>query len=242
MTHLRDKLKSHGSLRGIFISSGSVVIAELAGACGFDWVLLDREHGVGSDSDTLHQMMALATTKASPLVRVGDNSPSLIRQALDAGAHGIMVPHVQTADDAKAAVAATRHEPQGCRGFSSATRSNGYGLKKGAPLPPVVAVQLETPAAIANAAAIAATDGVDVVFIGPSDLTLAMGIHGQTEHPSFLEACRAVSAVAAKHGIRAGILARNPKAVREMEAAGFTFLAIASDMALLRDGMKAALS
>ncbi len=243
MNTLKTDLKSARVRRGLFLSSGSEVIAEMAGRAGFDWVLIDMEHGVGNSTTLLHQLQALSGTAATPIVRVGSNTPEVIRNALDLGAAGIMIPHVDTAEEARQAVAASRYAPEGLRGMSSSIRAGGFGLHfknyLQTAVPGILVIaQIETPTAVNNAGAIAAVDGIDVLFIGPSDLTQAMGIHGQTEHPDFLAACKTVTRACEQHSRSAGILARSEQDIQRASNSGFRMVGIGSDLGILANGMR----
>jgi 2-keto-3-deoxy-L-rhamnonate aldolase RhmA len=244
MVQFKSQLHADCPSRGIFLSSGSEVVAEMAGLAGFDWVMIDLEHGIGDAHTLLHMLQALSGGPTRSLVRVGSHDPVAIGRALDLGAYGIVVPHVDTADQARAMVSACRYAPEGLRGMSGAIRAGGFGLDfpsyRESILPEtVLVVQIETPTAVQNAEEIAAVDGVDVLFIGPSDLTHAMGIHGQTEHPAFIEACRRVIQACQSTNRIAGIFLRNEAEIQSAIGMGFSFMGVGSDLSILSAGMKA---
>src|SRR3954452_17101747 len=175
-------------LAGSWLNLGSPVTAEMAGMCGFDWVLMDHEHGPGSEMTLFAQLQAVAATAAVGLVRIASNDPTRVKRVLDAGARGVMIPYVSTPAEAEAAVAAMRYPPRGIRGVAKMTRSTGFGFDFDEYFAHahewlVTVLQLETRQAVEHASAIARIDGVDVLFVGPMDLTTSLGIPGEYEHP-----------------------------------------------------------
>jgi 4-hydroxy-2-oxoheptanedioate aldolase len=243
----RARLLAREWLAGTWVATGSPVAAEIAGLAGFDWVLLDHEHGPGGEETMLHQLLAVSATPAVPIVRIAANETPRFKRALDAGAHGVMAPFINTAAEARAAVAAMRYPPRGVRGVVKVNRGSNYGadwedyrLHAHEWLPFIA--QIETPEAVAEIDAIAAVDGVDVLFVGPTDLTHNMGIGEQFDHPDFLAAQRRVVDAARKHGKAAGTLVHNPALVAPRREQGFTFVALASDSGVLRAGFQQALA
>ena len=232
-------------LFGTFLNMGSPVSAEICGRAGFDWLLVDLEHGSGSEGDLLHQLQALADTGAHALVRVEANERSRFTKALDLGAEGIMVPRVETAEEAARAAAHMRHPPAGVRGVAFMNRSFGFGTRprdlEAANGCVVCVVQIESETAVGNVEAIAAVDGVDALFIGPSDLTHSMGILGQTDHPRYLAAVEAVGRAAEAAGKAAGILLRSPEELDGYSAHGFRLVGIGGDGAFLAGSARAVL-
>ncbi len=228
---------------GTWLNLGSPVTAELAGLTGLDWVVLDHEHGPGGEETMLHQLQAVAGTPTVPIVRIAANETPRFKRALDLGAQGIMVPFVNTAAEAAAAVSALRYPPRGLRGVAKVQRAAGYGTDfeeyyLHAHEWIVNIVQIETAQAVANLDAIAAVDGVDVLFVGPTDLTYGLGIRDQFEHPLFLDAVQRVVAAAQKHGKAPGILVHNPALVPRCRDWGFTFVALGSDGGVVQKGLQ----
>ena len=227
---------------GTWLSIGSPVIAELAAQSGFDWLLLDLEHGCCTEAEILPQLQAIRGSDASGIVRVGAPHPDLIARILDRGAHGIMVPHVNSADQAEHIVRATRYSPHGSRGYSRTVRANDYGLS---PLdevaPPLVIAQIETIEGIHHAAEIAKVDGIDVLFIGPSDLQ--HDLRQRTDiAPGDFDHCVSLVIEAAKAAAKqTGILVRDPDDATKYRDLGFTYIAIDSDLAILRKGYQQAM-
>lgn len=230
----RKRVLAREWLVGTFLNLGSPLTVEIAGLAGFDWLLIDHEHGPGGEDTMLHQLHAASSTPAFPVVRIAANETPRFKRALDMGASGVMAPYVSTAAEAKAAVAAVRYPPHGVRGVAKFNRGAGFGgdfeeyyLHGHERL--LTVVQIETPEAIANIDEIAAVDGADVLFVGPTDLSYNMGIRDQLESPQFIEAAKKVSDAAKKHGKAAGVLVHIPALVPKFRDLGYTFVALGSD-------------
>jgi 4-hydroxy-2-oxoheptanedioate aldolase len=242
----RSRVLSGEFLAGCWLNLGSAITAEMAGLCGFDWVVLDHEHGPGSDTTIVEQLQAVAATPSVALVRIATNEPVRFKRVLDAGAQGVVVPYVSTPAEAEAAVAAMRYPPRGVRGVAKLTRSTGFGMTFDDYFAHshewlVTVTQIETPQGVGHADAIAAIDGVDVLFIGPMDLTTSLGIPGEYEHPQAIEAFRHVAAAARAAGKAAGILLQLPAHVTMCRELGYTFIALGSDGGAAASGMRQAL-
>jgi 4-hydroxy-2-oxoheptanedioate aldolase len=222
---------------GLWSSLCSNVVAEVIAGCGFDWVLVDTEHSPNELPGIMSQLQALAGGTATPVVRPAWNDIVLIKRILDIGATSILVPFVQNADEARKAVAATRYPPAGIRGVATATRAGRFGrikdyLRK-ANDEICVLVQVETKTALDNLESIAAVEGVDGVFIGPSDLAAALGHLGNPGHPDVQAAISdAVKRLKAK-GKPAGILTSVEADAKRYVAEGYQFVAVGTDMGLL---------
>src|SRR2546429_4445828 len=179
-------------LIGCWASLGSPITTEVLGVAGFDWILLDAEHAPNDVLTLVPQLMALKDSVSAPVVRPPWNDVVVIKRLLDAGFHNFLVPFVESADQARRAVTATRYPPAGVRGVSVSQRSNRYGSVadyfKIVNDNIAVMVQIESRAGVNGAAAIAAVDGVDGLFIGPSDLAAAFGHLGNAKHPEVQEA------------------------------------------------------
>ncbi len=229
---------------GSWVMSASPIVAEAMGLCGFDWAVVDMEHSPLDVGSTVHVLQAIAGTPMVPVLRVPWNDTVTIKRVLDAGATTLLIPFVQNADEARAAVANTRYPPQGVRGMAGMSRGSRFGTAPNyfvnANAGQCVIVQLETPAAVAQLEAIASVDGVDALFLGPSDLSGAMGLVGQLTHPDVM----AVLADCVKRchalGKPVGIVGGTAEVVAQYRAMGFDFLAIASDMGLLMRSAQAA--
>ena len=221
---------------GTWLSVGSPVIAELAAECGFDWVLLDLEHGCESESALPSQLRALRGFNTQAIVRVGGPNPDLIGRVLDWGACGIMVPHVNTVHDAFQVLKAAQYPPHGRRGYSRTVRAYGYGLRPPGDQPPapLVIAQIETLEGVEHAQEIATVAGIDALFVGPADLNFDLKAHHSAR--TYDECLQRVAKAAADHKKVSGILVRSLDDVPKMKALGFTMLAVGSDLSLMRDG------
>jgi 4-hydroxy-2-oxoheptanedioate aldolase len=240
---MKQRLQNGETLLGCFLNLGSPLTAEMVGKAGFDFVVIDLEHGSGTEADVLHQLQALENTGAKSVIRVEGHARQRSHRVLDLGAHGIMFPRVNTADEARASVAALRYPPEGVRGVASMNRACEFGLtfheyvntSKGSLLG---VMQIETAEAVANADAIAAVEGVDVLFTGPLDLSMSLGILGQYDHPEFLKALGATSGAARNHGKTAGVLMTAPDMFFRYHDYGYRFIACGSDGALVNQAAR----
>jgi 2-keto-3-deoxy-L-rhamnonate aldolase RhmA len=234
MKSIRERVLKGEVVCGTWIVLGSSLAAEIAGNAGFDWVVLDMEHGMGHNDSLLFQLQALEGTPAVPIVRVAWNDAVLIKQVLDLGPAGVMVPYVNSADEARRAVQSMRYPPQGARGVSPYTRAAKFGQEfkdyyAAANERLLCITQIETAEAVANAEKIAAVDGVDVLFVGPLDLSIGLGVMLQFDHPSFCGALDRVAAACRNAGKVAGTLLVDPSAVEGTVDRGFTFVGLGSD-------------
>ncbi|GGM43768.1 HpcH/HpaI aldolase family protein [Microbacterium saperdae] len=229
---------SERALVGMWACSGSPLVTEVAAGSGLDWLLIDMEHSANTLESVLLQLQAAAAYPIAPLVRVASNDTVAIKQVLDLGAQNIIVPMVSSAAEAQAAVAATRYPPEGVRGVGSAlarsarwNRVDRYLQESAAHTS--LTVQIETAAGVEAAADIAAIDGIDAVFVGPSDLSASMGLLGQQTHPSVVAAVEHVFSAVQAAGKPVGVNAFDPVAADAYIAAGADFVAVGADVALL---------
>lgn len=239
----RQQLLSKQRTVGCWLSLGSPVTTEVVGIAGFDWLLLDAEHAI-NDVLSLHpQLLALKDSVSAPVVRPPWNDMVIIKRLLDAGFSNFLIPFVQTAEQAQAAVSATRYPPEGVRGVSVSQRGNRYGSIPGyfdtVNQQISVTVQIENQASVAAAEEIAAVDGVDCLFVGPADLAAAYGHLGDSGHPDVQAAISTVQQAAEKAGKASGILAPVEADARRYFEAGFTMIAVGSDLAMLRQHSQA---
>lgn len=224
---------------GLWCTIPDTNVVEMLAACGYDWLLIDTEHAAMSAVDTMPLMQTAAAYPVSTIVRPGWNDPVEIKKLLDCGAQSLLIPFVQNAEEAAAAVAATRYPPQGIRGVAGTTRASRFGMIKGyaqnASQEICVLVQAETAQAVASIEEIAAVEGVDGVFIGPADLAASMGHTGNPGHPEvralILDAIKRLSAKSCP----VGILSLDKTLLQDAADAGAQFIAIGLDLALLRD-------
>jgi 2-dehydro-3-deoxyglucarate aldolase len=234
----RTDLRAGKRLIGCWASLGSPITTEVLGVAGFDWLLLDAEHAPNDVLSLIPQLMALKDSASAPVVRPPWNEPVIIKRLLDAGFHNFLIPFVESVEQARLAVAATRYPPDGMRGVSVSQRSNLYGTVpdyfKTVNEQIAVIVQIESRAGVAAAAEIAALDGVDCLFIGPSDLAAGHGHFGNPGHPEVQQAIVKVMAAAKAHGKPTGILSPVEAEAKRYLDMGITFVAVGSDLGVLR--------
>jgi len=223
---------------GLWCALGSPTGAEILAHAGFDWVLIDTEHAPNEAPNVLEQLRALNGGTASPVVRPAWNDPVILKRILDLGAQSLLVPYVQNAEEAARAVAATRYPPRGIRGVASLHRANAYGARKEylvrAHEETCLVVQIETRAAAEQVEAIAAVEGVDGLFVGPSDLSASLGHLGNAAHPEVQSLIADIAARARRAGKPVGILAPVEEDAKRFLGLGFTFVAVGSDLSVLR--------
>ena len=242
--HLLRSAGAHPPV-GTWIMSASPLVAEALGCAGFDWAVVDMEHAPIDMMEVVHLLQAVAGTRMLPVVRVAWNDAVSVKRVLDVGATTVMFPFVQNADEAVRAVASTRYPPDGVRGMAGMSRGSRYGTAptylQDANKHMGVIVQLETPAALAELEAIAAVEGVDAVFLGPADLSAAMGYPGQLMHPQVMEAMTRAVQRCKSVGTPVGTVGGTPEQVAQYRAAGFDFVAIASDLGLMMHSARLAI-
>ena len=230
-------------LIGCWCSLASPISTEVLGVAGFDWILLDGEHSPNDAITFVPQLMALKDSRSAPVVRPSCNNEVEIKRLLDAGFYNFLIPMVQSAADAARAVAATRYPPEGVRGVSVSQRSNRYGTVANyfqeINRHITVAVQIESPQGVAVADAIAATPGVDCVFVGPSDLAATYGHLGNANHPEVQAAIAHIFDACKRAGIASGILAPVEADARRYMEMGATLVAVGSDLGVFRNATQA---
>jgi 2-keto-3-deoxy-L-rhamnonate aldolase RhmA len=243
INRFKQRLGDGGRLVGLWSGLASAAATEIVADSGFDWILIDTEHAPNETPMVADQLRAASLGCASPVVRPAWNDPVIIKRLLDVGVQTLLVPYVQSAEEAARAVAATRYPPRGVRGVASVHRANRYGrvagYYAGADDQMCVLVQLETRGALDALEAIAAVEGVDGLFVGPSDLAASLGHPGNNAHPevrgAIEQACRRARALGKPVGILAPIEA-DARAYFEM---GFAYVAVGSDIVVLRKGCDA---
>jgi len=236
----------HGEyLRGTFLNLGSALVAEVCAVSGFDWLLVDLEHGAGGEEGLAGQLLAGAAHGVSVIARCESAERIRVGHLLDLGAAGVMFPRLETAGEVRAALAHLWYPPRGDRGiagYNRARRFGGDGLSADEVNEGVLAVvQVESVTALENLDEIAAIEGVDVLFVGPADLSASLGVAGQLEHPLFQGALDRVVVACTKNHVAPGILVGDPAQVPTYRERGFRFVAIGSDSSLLRGAALAAL-
>jgi 2-keto-3-deoxy-L-rhamnonate aldolase RhmA len=229
---------------GCWLETASPIVAEIVAQAGYDCVLIDMEHGPGSYMEAIALMQAVQGVPCAPLARVPANDPVAIKRILDCGVGGVMVPSVDTAEEAEAAVAACRYPPRGRRGMAATiVRASGYGARwrdylAGADEALLVICQIETGAAVERAREIAAVDGVDMLFVGPFDLSASLGHLGAPDHPEVRARIAAVEDAAKSIGRMLGGIPTPERPAAELASAGYDLILADADIVLLREAAR----
>ena len=244
---LKSRLLEGEQLLTCFLLTGSPVVAEIVAAAGYPTVMVDCEHGPGGLETAIHQMRAIEGAGAAALIRVESGDRNVLKRALDAGPGAIMVPQIENGAQASAVVSSCRYPPRGTRGVAHpAVRASAYGCG----LPDyldefdarfLLICQIETRSGVDNAAEIAATDGVDMIFIGPMDLSASLGHFNEPDHPEVLEAIASVESATKAAGKMLGGLTTSGRSARTLFDLGYSLAFNATDARLLAEGAKAAL-
>ena len=243
MKNIKARIYNGETLIGCWLNLGSSLTSEIVGMSGFDWVIIDIEHGSGSEGQILQQLQALEHTPAATFVRVESYQRQRFHRILDLGAEGIMCPRINTLEEARQAAKAIRYPPDGIRGVARMVRATNFGSdfseyyanqKKNL----VCIVQIETEEILNSLDSVAAIDEIDVLFVGPMDLSIALGVFGQLDHPRFMDALKATADAAAKEGKAAGILLQNPEEFKKYYELGFRFIACSSDSSFVQIGAR----
>jgi 4-hydroxy-2-oxoheptanedioate aldolase len=220
---------------GLWLSMADPYLAEVSATAGFDWLLIDGEHAPNDVRSTLAALQAVAPYRAQPVVRAVAGEVPLVKQLLDIGAHNLLIPMVDTAEQARAMVSATRYPPLGIRGVGSAVgRASRWSARTdyldAADDEVCLLVQAETVTALGNLEAICAVEGVDGVFIGPADLAASMGHRGKPGHSEVQAAIEKAMKTIIASGKAAGTLTSDPALARRYLALGCTFVAVGVDV------------
>jgi 2-dehydro-3-deoxyglucarate aldolase/4-hydroxy-2-oxoheptanedioate aldolase len=237
MTDVRSRLAAGETLFGTFLGLGSALATEAVAVGGFDWLLVDLEHGGGDEQALLQQQIAAEAHGIPMFARVESAERIRTGRLLDAGVTGVMFPRLDTVDAVREAVGHLRYPPEGDRGVATYNRVYDFGLRPEGLVTAndrvVGIVQVESRRAVGVATEIASIPGVDVLFVGPRDLSTDLGCPGQFDHPEFEQALDQVLAAAKDAGIAAGILAGDAKQAAAHAALGFRFVGVGSDASLL---------
>jgi 2-dehydro-3-deoxyglucarate aldolase len=244
---IKEKMRRGEPSIGAWQSLAHPSISEIYAMAGYDFVVVETEHTAIDNSETLRLIMAIEQRGAVPLVRLAWVDPIQAKAVLDSGAAGVLVPMVNTREEARLAVNMTKYPPLGFRGVGLA-RAQDYGARfdeyvKHANDDSLLILQIEHKDAVANIEEIVSVPGIDGTFIGPYDLSMSLGIPGQLQHPLIVEAKEKVLKATLDHGLIAGIHFVQPRTAaedaRKAIAAGYRFIAIGSDILFLNDGAKA---
>ncbi|SDF75597.1 HpcH/HpaI aldolase family protein [Thalassobaculum litoreum] len=241
---LKAKIARGEPTLGVWLQMSEPSIAEIASLVGYDCLILDNEHGFASLDTTVHMMRAAQAGNATCMVRCPGSDGDYMKRVLDAGAEALMIPMVESAEEARAIVDACRYPPQGRRGYSAPTvRASGYGAApdyaKRANENLLICLQLESHTAVAEAEAIAAVDGVDLVFIGVADLSGSLGLLEQPGEAKVTAQINAAEAAIRKAGKPMGTIPRPGHSLTDLVAEGYSFVAGLADAYLIRAGMQA---
>jgi 4-hydroxy-2-oxoheptanedioate aldolase len=244
---LRARIARGDKLLAAWLFSGSTDIAELLARAGYPVVLVCFEHGPGDTADLGDLLRAVRYGGAEPLLRVPSSDPIYLKRVLDGGARSLMVPMIESAEEARAVVAACRYPPLGRRGYAgTVVRASTFGLEEGyaarAHDDLFLALQIESAAGAANAAEIAAVEGVDMIFIGPNDLAGSMGYLERLSETPVLAAVDAVAAAVRAEGKPLGIVPHGGRDAAACAALGYSIVAGAADIGLVREGALADLA
>lgn len=228
---------------GLWLSMADPYLAEAAATCGYDWLLIDGEHAPNDLRATLGALQAVAPYPGQPVVRVVEGSTALIKQMLDIGAKSLLVPMVDTAEQARAIVAATQYPPKGVRGVGSAVGRSSQWSSRADYLAVAddeicLLVQAETATALKNLEAICAVDGVHGVFIGPADLAASMGHRGNPGHPEVQAAIEGAMKTIVASGKAAGTLTSDPALAQRYLDLGCTFVAVGVDVLMFANAAR----
>lgn len=228
-------------LIGLWACSGSALVAEICAGSGADWLLIDMEHSPNELGTVLSQLQAVAGYPVAPVVRVPVGDTVVIKRVLDLGVQNLLVPMISSAEQAREVVAAMHYPPRGVRGVGSAlARSARFGrvadYLPAADAHVALFVQIETAAGVEAAGQIAAVEGVDGIFVGPSDLAASMGLLGQQTHPDVVAAVARVFGAAHEAGKPVGVNAFDPGRARSYLDDGADFIAVGADVTLLARG------
>jgi 2-dehydro-3-deoxyglucarate aldolase/4-hydroxy-2-oxoheptanedioate aldolase len=237
VNHFKRAIAAGKTPVGAWLVSAAPSAAEALGYIGFDFLVVDMEHTPLDTPQMIGVLQTIAGTAAQAIVRPPWNDMVMVKRALDAGAQSLLFPFVQSAEEAKRAVAYTRYPPAGVRGVAAMHRGSRYGTvsnyQKRAHEEICVIVQIETMTAFDQLEAIAAVPGVDSIFIGPADLSASMGLLGDMGNPAVQEKLRAGAQTCKRLGKPCGIVGANPEIVANFIDYGFSWVAVGSDLAML---------
>lgn len=238
----KENIFNHKKQIGIWSNFSYNTISEIIAITGFDWSVLDMEHAPNDIQEIVSQLQVMEAYNTEPVVRVPWNEPVMVKRLLDMGVQTILFPMVQNAEEAKAAVEATRYPPKGIRGIMSVARMNRYGHVSDyytkAEKEICVLVQCETKTAIDNIPEIAKVEGIDGIFMGPSDISGSIGKIGQFEDQAVQDLIHHALDLCKKHNKPAGILTGKRDYAKKYVESGYTFVAVGSDTNLFAESAK----
>jgi 4-hydroxy-2-oxoheptanedioate aldolase len=241
MKNLKEKLNAGEAVHGCWLNSGSAIIAEIVGKAGFDWVTIDLEHGAGTENNLLGQLQALGGSETVKIVRVEALVRQRVSRLLELGADGVLFPQIQDTREAEQAISYMRYSPDGVRGMAGMIRATDFGLSSkeyyaGYKQNLLGVIQIETVESLNHLDEIAAIDGVDVLFVGPADLSLSLGVYQQWDHPKYMEALKKVRDAASKAGKATGTLLRNADEYEKYYGLGYRMIGCGADAVFVLRG------
>ncbi|MBQ6471788.1 MAG: hypothetical protein IJJ33_07385 [Victivallales bacterium] len=239
MKNLKEKLKTAKAVKGIFLQSGCPAIAEMAGGCGYDFAVIDGEHGQGGESASFDQIARLEKYETAALVRIPAYRHEYVKRMLDYGADGILAPMVESPEQARDYARSMRYPPHGTRGMTGIFRAADYNndfrnYYAGADSALLCAAQIESARGVENVEAIASVEGIDLLFIGHSDLSIDYGCYKQFSDPRIIEAERRIIAAARDNGKFVGMVLRPNMDMDEYVASGVNFICLGTDLAMIQ--------
>lgn len=239
---LKQKMLAGKACLGAWLLTTSPDVAEIMAYGGMDFLLIDHEHGQGSIDDAIGQLRAMKGSNCSGILRVPANDPIYIKRVLDAGVGGIMVPNVNNAGEARQVVAACRYPPAGIRGAFGGMRAMNYGFNPGYYATAfdnlLITVQVENAAAIDNIEEIAAVDGIDLIFIGPRDLSASLGKLNLFDDPEVRAEINRAEQAILRAGKLLGSTAASGRIAKDMAERGYRLIIPGSDVTLLGLGIR----
>lgn len=241
--HLKHNLRQGEVTFGTFVSLGSPIVSEIIGQAGFDFVIIDLEHGVGNEQDVLGQLQALESGKTAPVVRIESHERQRVNRILDLGAEGIMFPRLKTVAEVQAAVSALYYPPKGIRGVAKMVRASNFGLEFNGYYDNqsdhiAGIIQIETEEILQHLDEVAAIEGVDVLFVGPMDLSMALGVFGKFDHPDYVRAVKATANAAKKANKICGVLLTAPEQLSSYYELGFRLFTSGGDAGFVNTGAR----
>jgi 4-hydroxy-2-oxoheptanedioate aldolase len=243
MKNLKEKLSAGEAVHGCWLNSGSAINAEIVGNAGFDWVVIDLEHGIGTENNLVNQLQALSGSTTIKIVRVEALVRQRVSRVLEFGADGILFPQIQNFQEAQQAISFMRYPPDGVRGMANMIRATDFGQSfeeyyAGFKDNVLGVVQIETLESLNHLDEIANIDGVDVLFVGPADMSLALGVFRQFDHPRYVETLEKVRDAAAKAGKATGTLLRHAGEYEKYYKLGYRMIGCGADSVFVLQGAK----
>ena len=246
MKDLKSKLRSGKPVIGLFLASGCTAVAEIAAGCGYDFVIVDGEHGQGDERSWFDQIARLEKYETAVLVRIPAFRREYVQRVLDYGCDGVLAPMMETEEQAREFAASMRYAPKGTRGMTGIFRASDYNREIDSYLETadeklLCAVQIESAAGVDNVEKIAATEGIDLLFIGHSDLSMDYGCYKQFSDPRVRTAEKRIIEAASKHGKFTGMVLRPGMDLKQYSASGVNFICTGTDLGLMQTAFRESL-